>query len=58
LLFDPDEQYLLYVGGNSTAFSFETLEKIVDNTEIKITNLHTEPTYENQDYIVGGLARG
>jgi hypothetical protein len=58
LLFDPDEQYLLYVGGNSTAFTFETLEKIADNTEIKITNLHTEPTYENQDYIVGGLARG
>lgn len=58
LLFEPEEQYLIFVGGSAPDFPFETLEKIADNMELKVTDFPTKPLNERQSYIILDLGRG
>ena len=58
LLFEPEAQYLIHLGGSHSDYSFEILEKIADNMELKVTDFPTKPLNERQSYIILDLGRG
>ena len=57
-LYEPQEQYLIFVGGSDLDFPFETLEKIADNMEIRVTDFPSHPAHDRQSYIILDLGRG
>ena len=57
LLFEPEEQYLIHLGGSHSDYPFETLEKIADHLELKVTDFPTRPT-TRQSYLILDLGRG
>ena len=57
-LYEPEEQYLIFAGGSDSDFSFETLEKIADNVEIKVTSFPARPMREERSYLFLDLGRG
>lgn len=57
-LYEPEAQYLIFVGGSDLDFSFETLEKIADNLEIRITDFPSYTAHDRQSYIILDLGRG
>ena len=57
-LFEPQEQYLLFLGGSDSDYSFETLEKIADNLEVRLTGLTLGPTTARWPLVDLDLGRG
>ncbi len=57
-LFEPEAQYLIFVGGSDKAFPFETLEKIADNLEMKTTDLPAHAGWEEHSFLLLDLGRG
>ena len=57
-LYEPEEQYLIFAGGSDSDFSFETLEKIAENMEIKVTSFPARPMREERSYLFLDLGRG
>ena len=57
-LFEPEEQYLIFVGGSDKAFPFETLERIADHLEVKTTSLPSHAGWEEQSFLLLDLGRG
>ena len=57
-LYEPEQQYLIFVAGSDSAFSFETLEQIAFHVEIKKTELLSYPDYEDIGFIFLELGTG
>ncbi len=57
-LFEPNERYLIHIGGSGCAYDFDTLEKIAENLEVKITSFPRHFVETKQNYIFMDLGRG
>ena len=57
-LFEPQEQYLLFLGGSDSDYSFETLEKIADGLEVRLTGLVFGERTGSWPYCMLDLGRG
>ena len=57
-LYEPEQQYLIFVAGSDSAFPFETLEQIAFHVEIKKTELLSYPDYEHIGFIFLELGTG
>ena len=57
-LFEPEQEYLIFLGGSDAAFSFETLEKIADNLEVCVTGLTLDGSERYSSYLMLDLGRG
>ncbi|MBR4549189.1 MAG: hypothetical protein IKO83_04640 [Oscillospiraceae bacterium] len=57
-LLEPEEQYLIFIGGSDTAFPFKTLERIADNLEVRITGFPAHAGWEEHSFLLLDLGRG
>ena len=57
-LYEPEQQYLIFVAGSDSAFPFETLEKIAFHVETRETELLSYPNYEDIGFLFLELGTG
>lgn len=57
-LFEPEQRYLIHIGGSDCAYSFETLEKIAENIEVRQTAFPRHYVETQQTFILMDLGRG
>lgn len=57
-LFEPNEEYLILIGGSDAAFPFETLERIADNLEVRLTDYEQDGSGVHASFLLLDLGRG
>ena len=57
-LFEPNEEYLILIGGSNAAFPFETLERIADNLEVRLTDYEQDGSDVHASFLLLDLGRG
>lgn len=57
-LFEPEQQYMIHIGGSACAYPFEDLEKIGENLEVRMTGIETRTHEMDTTFLFSDLGRG